>query len=117
VKKFDAVRLAATAQIPPLDADAAGGEGATGKRTVFRLMLKIFIEGFAQCGASMYPAGYVISDNSSANRRNAQEVGVADWPADDTLSYNDIIARMETPRRALPGSRSRWGFRRNKREF
>ena len=76
-RRYDDVRLAATkAQVSPLD--AVGGEGAAGTRTVvagrhrsvFRMMLEFFIDGFAQCGASAYPAGYFI--------HNAQERRVED---------------------------------------
>ena len=91
-RSHDDVGLAATeAQISPLD--AVGGEGVAGTqivaggrhRSAFRMMLEFFIDGFAQCGASTYPAGYF--------NHNAQERGVEDPPADAALSYNDIIAR------------------------
>jgi len=71
----DDVRLAATkVQISPLD--AVGGEGVAGTRTVvagrhrsvFRMMLEFFIDGFAQCGASAYPAGYF---NHNAQERES----------------------------------------------
>ncbi len=67
---------------------------AGGRRSVFRMVLELIIEGFAQYGASIYPGVYFSTADdpvSSARHRNAQDVGaqdvgLGDSPADDTHS-------------------------------
>jgi len=56
-RSHDDVRSAATkAQISSLN--TVGGERVAGTGTVFWMILEFFIDGFAQCGACIYPAGY-----------------------------------------------------------